>query len=259
MSITAELNVKIESEMENLDRELLLKPGRSYNDFTDDFSGLLAQTEVDRELLIATGFDYSKMDEYKAILEKMVSIYGERVASEGSIDDSVKMFREEMTKAKENKKLLAAVTRFIIERTNNSDVKKTYEMIRKGNSQVDILSDIIALVNVIKMYPDIYPQIKPAGQNIDETFLDDVHNHALNLVALKGKSDTAINDSSENVDRLNRIISLAVAAEREIKLFAEIALYNDIERYNKDYASTSLRALHQARKNREDNDIPIAS
>lgn len=259
MGIAPELNLKLEKDMDDLHKDKFLKSGRSYNNFTDDFSGLLAQTEEDKDILITTGFDYTKMEEYKAILEKMVTIYGERVAAEGSIDDSVKEYREEMPKAKEYKKLLSAVIRFILARTESSDVKKTYDMIRKGNSQVDILNDNIAMVNVIKNYPELYPQIKPAGQNIDEPFLNDVHQHALNLVALKGKSDTVINDSTENVDRLNRIISLAVAAEREIKLFAEIAFYNDIERYNRDYASSALRALHQARKTKQDDNIIIAN
>lgn len=64
---------------------------------------------------------------------------------------------------------------------------------------------------------------------------------ALKLLKLKGTADAARDDTMDQVDRQNRLISLCVAAEREIKLFAEMAFFDDIERYNRFYASAAIR------------------
>ncbi len=259
MSISPEMNTLLESKMKNLKRDQILRSGRSFNDFVDEFSGLLAKALESRPILEATGLQYTKMDEYNAILEKMVLVHGERIAAEGAVDEVVKQYREEMPKAKDNKKILSAILRYIIARTDDNDTQKMYDIIRKGHSQMDTLNDIISMVNVLKKYPELCSEVKPGGNLVDDTFLEDVHQKALNLVALKGQADIASHCTNDEIDRLNRIVSLAVAAEREIKLFAEIAFYDDIERYNKDYASSSLRLRNKSRRDKESNEEVIAN
>lgn len=254
MSITPELNSIIETKIANMNHGEILRSGRSHNDFIEEFSGTLAQAQEDITELSNAGFDPSLMEEYNAILEKMVLIFGERVAAEGSVADVVKQFREDIPKAKDNGKTLAAVVRYLIARTNNTDIKKIYDIIRKGNSQIDTLNDNIAMVNIIRKYPELSSQIKPGGISVDEAFLESVHTQALSLVALKGQADTATDDNSSNIERLNKIISLAVAAEREIKLFADLAFYKDTERYNKNYASSALRERNKSYRDKKDSD-----
>lgn len=254
MSITPELNTIIEDKITSMADDDILRSGRSHNDFIEEFSGILAQAQEDIVELEAAGFDSTLMNEYNAVLEKMVLIYGERVAAEGSVADVVKQFREEIPKAKDNGKLLTAAIRYLIARTNNSDIKRIYDIIKKGNSQIDTLNDNIAMVNIIRKYPELSSQIKPGGVSIDEAFLDNVHTHALGLVALKGQADTASDDNSANVNRLNKIISIAVAAEREIKLFADLAFYDDNERYNRNYASSALRDRNKSHRMKPDSE-----
>lgn len=259
MSISPEMNTMLESKMENLKRDQILRSGRSYNDFTDEFSGLLAQATEHRPILEASGFSFALMEEFNAILEKMVLVHGERVAAEGHADDAVKEYKEEMPKAKNNKKILSAVIRYLIAKTDDHEIKKMYDIVRKGHSQIDTLSDIISMTNIIRKYSEICFQVSPGGTTINEEFLEEVHQHALNLVALKGQADVVVQDMQNEVSRLNRITSLAVEAEREIKLFAEMAFYNDIEKYNQYYASSSLRARNSAKRSKKSDEEIIVN
>lgn len=251
MSISTKLNSAIETNMNSLKKSNMLRSGRGIKSFLKEFSSLLGQVSKDRATLEAIGFDYSLMDEYKAILEKLVIIYEERIVSEGSVDDVVKKFRDEMVKAKENQKILSIVIRYIIARNHNSDIKHRYDIIRKGKRQIDVINNIIAMVNIIKHYPELSSEIVPRGQVIDNEFLDNIHKQTINLAILKGQADVVVHETNISVDRLNRIISLAVAAEREMKLYAELAFSDDIDRYNKNYASAALRIMNQSRKKKE--------
>ena len=64
---------------------------------------------------------------------------------------------------------------------------------------------------------------------------------ALGLIKLRGEVVADGDDSKEQVDRQNRLMTLCINAQREIKLFAEMAFYDDTERYNQFYASDARR------------------
>jgi hypothetical protein len=72
---------------------------------------------------------------------------------------------------------------------------------------------------------------------IDEAELVRIETEALALLKLRGESSTDAKTPSTQVGRKGRIVSLCVTASQEIRLLAEMAFYNDLDRYNRFYAS----------------------
>ena len=83
--------------------------------------------------------------------------------------------------------------------------------------------------------------LQMSGKTVDDAYLIQVEENALGLLKLRGEAIAAGDDARGQVDRQNRLMTLCINAQREIKLFAEMAFYDDTERYNKFYASATIR------------------
>lgn len=94
--------------------------------------------------------------------------------------------------------------------------------------------------------------MSPGGQVIDKAYLNKVEKDALDLLKLKGAAEAASDDITKQVDRKNRLITLMVKAERDMKLYAEMSFFDNIEHYNKHYASESLRRKRNRAAGEED-------
>ena len=126
-------------------------------------------------------------------------------------------------------------------------------MIRKGYGNIDTLHDIIAGNSVINNNLEFLSQVRPGGKEVTPQFLAESKALALQLIELRGDVTAAADDGSFHVDRVDRLITLCIKAQQEIKLFADIAFYDDQEHYNKHYASDRLREIRDKNaKNQED-------
>ena len=103
---------------------------------------------------------------------------------------------------------------------------------------------------------DIVSKVRPGNITIDKPFLKKVEKEALELLKLKGEADAASDDISKQVDRKNRLLTLMVTAERDMKLFAEMAFFNNIEHYNRHYASESLRRKRRIYEETDEVAVP---
>jgi hypothetical protein len=241
MTITEEMNAIIENDMAALDQEDVLRSGRSFEDFVDEFSVLLAQATEDEALLVAAGFDFSSMPRYRAYLEKLMAEHGARVVAEADTTASIEAFHAGMPRAEADKKVLMAVGRFVVARTRAPEARRVYKMVRKGRGQVDTLNDNIAMVGFVRRFSETAALVRPGGQAVDDAFLSRVEEDAVRLLKIRAEALTAGDDVSLQVDRQNRLITLCVLAERDIKLYAESAFYDDSDRYNRFYASRARR------------------
>jgi hypothetical protein len=237
MVLSAEMNEKIEQEMAALDKDNLLRPGMSYNDFVGDYTNVIAQAQKDMPLLSGAGFDASQMPLYTGYLDKLVLEQGERVAVEGETTESEAAFAASMPTAREDKRMLMAMGRFVVRRTKSPEAKRVYKMVRAGSGDVDTLNDNVAMVSFARKYKDYVAKVRPGGRVIDEPELVRIETEALALLKLRGESSTDAKTPSTQVGRKARIVSLCVTASQEIRLLAEMAFYNDLDRYNRFYAS----------------------
>ncbi len=114
-------------------------------------------------------------------------------------------------------------------------------MVRKGSGDMDTLQDNITMASFLRKHKDLAQEVKPGGKSVDDKYLDSVEQKALGLIKLRGEVAADGDDSKEQVDRQNRLMTLCINAQREIKLFAEMAFYDDTERYNQFYASAAGR------------------
>jgi len=242
MTIDPKMNEAIETEMASLQPGDYLKPGCAFDDYVRGYSRLLGQAEQDKALLVAAGFPYEEnMPRYSAYQEKLALEHGERVNAEAARSDAARQFAEGMPRAEADRKVLMAMARYVVATSDKPEPKKVYDMIRKGDSQVDTLNDNIALVGFVRAYAELAAEVRPGGITVDEPYLQRVESNALDLLRLRGQAMTATGDATLKVDRQNRILTLCIRAERDIKRFADAAFFDDTERYNRDYARPSNR------------------
>ena len=241
MTLSPALETLIENEMKVLTRDDFLRPGMAFDKHVGEFSNLLAQSKEDQTPLSQAGFDTSLMPKYYGYLEMITQVHGERVVAESDKKVSRKEFNSKMPEAKEDKKVLMAVARYIVNRTGSKEDKKVYDMVADGYGDVDTLTDNVTLAAFLRKHNSLTQEVKPGGKTVDDGYLDTVEQKALDLIKLRGEAIAADDDSKEQVDRQNRLMTLSIQAQREIKLFAEMAFYNDTDRYNQFYASDVRR------------------
>ena len=241
MDLTPELKQQIKQEIEALVKDDYLRPGMSFDNFVGEYSMVLGQATEDKSTLAQTGFDATLLPKYYGYMKELVLEHGARVATELEKNQSSKDFDVKMPEANKDRKLLMAISRYIVTRTEENEAKKVYDMVRKGHGDVDALTDNITLVSFLRQHKDLAQEVKPGGKTVDDAYLIQVEENALGLLKLRGEAIAAGDDARGQVDRQNRLMTLCINAQREIKLFAEMAFYDDTERYNKFYASATIR------------------
>lgn len=234
----------IESNLAVLKNSNLLRSGRSNTVFIDEFSRLLAQAEEDKTDLKNAGFNIELLEMYKAILKKTALAYSKRTSAQ--TDEKTKKYRVDVLKAKSTKRELSMLIRFLIIKTKNSEIIESYNNIKKNYKHLELLEDNIKMINIIKRNFEIVSQLSPNGKKITKEYLDQLQNEIIDIIALKGIVDTTISEETKSVNKLNRLLTLAVLAEREIKLFAKAAFFNNDNHYKKNYVSPTIRKFHKA-------------
>ncbi len=247
MTLSPALETLIENEMTALTKDDYLRPGMGFDKHVGEFSNLLAQEKEDETPLAQAGFDTSLMAKFYGYLEMITRTHGERVVAESEKKESRKEFNLKMPEAKKDKKVLMAVGRYIVKRTDSKEDKKVYDMVADGYGDVDTLTDIVTLAALMRKHKSLAQEVRPGGKTVDDSYLDDVEQKALDLIKLRGEAITSDDDSKEQVDRQNRLMTLTINAQREIKLFAEMAFYDDTDRYDQFYASDEMRKQNKNR------------
>ncbi len=247
MTLSPALETLIEQEMAALTKDDFLRPGMAFDKHVGEYSNLLAQEKEDETLLSQAGFNTSLMAKYYGYLDMITRVHGDRVVAESDKKESRKEFNLKMPEAKEDKKVLMAVGRYIVNRTDNHEDKKVYDTVAKGYGDVDTLTDNVTMAAFLRKHKSLAQEVKPGGKTVDASYLDDVEQKSLGLIKLRGEAITADDDSKEQVDRQNRLMTLCIQAQREIKLFAEMAFYNATDRYNQFYASDEMRKQNKNR------------
>ena len=254
MELTPALETLIEQEMAALTKGDYLRPGMGFDKHVGELSNLLAQVKEDEVPLTQAGFKFSLMSKFYGYLEMITKTHGERVVAESDKKESRKEFNLKMPEAKKDKKLLMAVGRYIVKRTDSKEDKKVYDMVADGYGDVDTLTDIVTMAALMRKHEGLAQEVRPGGKTVDAGYLDSAEEKALGLIKLRGVAITSDDDSKEQVDRQNRLMTLSINAQREIKLYAEMAFYDDPDRYDQFYASDVIR--EQRKSAEKDQETP---
>lgn len=236
MAILPEIDKEIEDEAKALKTEEFLRPQSGISEFLDSFTGIIGQSIKDREALVASGFAETKYVKYPALQEKLSLVHGVRLSSTGLSSEDATTYNTGLEQAKKNKKILASAAKFALNNSNGAhDIKRAYNSMKTGQAEIDILIYNIAAVNFARKFNNIIKNVKPAGQELNETYLSDVENNAVALLKLKGITDTS-DGVDFSVDQQNRILTLCIRAYRDIKQYADQAFLFDPDYYSKYYS-----------------------
>lgn len=249
---TIDYDALTEQEMAQLTADRLQKINRKYSDFLLEFTGCIAQVEEDKVALIAANFDWTLLPKYEFYLEKMPQVQAERIVAQGEQADAVEEFTLRMAEAELVKKVLLVMAAYILYRKNDPEDKRIYNEVRRDSGDTDTLSDIVTLVNFGRTNMALVSQISPGGQKIDEEYFTKATKDVKDLMRLKGISEKTLDNIDSRVDRKNRLLTLMVLAEREMKFFAKAAFFNDLDYYYKHYASDTLRKKRKRSEKKEE-------
>ena len=128
-----------------------------------------------------------------------------------------------------------------------------YDEVRKGTGDVDTLNDVVTMAAFIRNHEKLAGQVRPGGKSADTAHLNQAKKNALHLLKLRGVALASNDDPKDEVKRKNQLLTLCILAQREIKLFAEMAFYENMDHYDQFYASDTLR---KQRNNQSENDAP---
>lgn len=236
MAVSAKMQKQIDLRASKLNKNEFLKPSGGIQNFIVRFGSSAAQAGKDKDPLIRANFSLDEIEYSQALFENLALAYGMRVGSAPKIDGE----RAEYIKLKETAemdvKIMREVISHIIDVTQDASVKKRYDKIVDGSSAVDTFTDVIALASAIEEYPEEARQIKPLGVEMTPEYLLKVKDNALRGLSLRVSLGASGNIPSDTVDRQNRILTLCVKAEAEIRKFAHAAFLDNYEHYLRYYA-----------------------
>jgi hypothetical protein len=249
MAISQELTREIEQELAALAKKDLRKPPMTIAKFLDEFGNNLGQAEKDNDPLVAAGFKNSRIPKYRAYFEMLSLAIGERIGAIADTPEKRAMFDEQMAIAEKDRKMMAVVASHIAEQSDDKKALHNYRVIAKGNSIIDTLTDILGLSALIKEYPQYASEIRPGGVAITGQFMDQAVERAVALLQMKGVVVEKGVPHNAAVDRQNRLLTLCIKAQADIRKFARAAFYDNSDYYNQNYAS-------EARRQTSDDTVP---
>lgn len=250
MPETKEMQASIEAQIEQVTE--IRKPNMAIVTFISEFSRYLAQVEKDLAPLTSAGFNPALLPLYIALFDMLNLEHAKRVAAEGKSSSSAEAFQSGMKNAKIYKDVLKVVLKFVLAETGDSTVKAAYDKIKPGTSNADILHDIQSMIVVLREHLSMASLIKPAGQDINDNYLDTVFNETQEVLALEGEVSATSTIRSIQVERQNKLITLAMDAIDKIKQYAEAAFIMDKDHYSEYYTNQVTRQRYSTKSSEED-------
>lgn len=251
MALTPEIARQIEQEITQIKKNdiQLTVSNKSLNSLIYDFGSTLAQAEIDLSDLVNVGFDATTMQRNYALLELMSLTYGTySVLTPESVEQRVH-FDQQLALARLDKKRLIVICDQIFQDCNNDSLRQKYSTLDNGTGIIVTLKNILTMVNIIYEYSEKFSQIKPNRIEIDIQYCEKAKSRALELLMFKGVIVNCRDASNDTVDRQNKLLTLCMNIQNEIKKFAFIAFSHDIEYYECHYSSN-----HNYRLVEEDTD-----
>ncbi len=235
MTISNGLLAEIEAEIAALTPDKYRRPGISLDAFLADYGQTLAQADTDKDKLTGAKFDWTKMEKYRGYLELLTIAHGERIGLAPATIEKQPEYIAKMEIVKADRRYMSRVANHIVDVTNDKSAAHSLKAINKGSGDIDILNDIMSFIPFIKRYPDLAKQICPNCVEITDSYLDQAKDRAIELFQMRGYVKGSPENS--NVDRQNRILTLCLNAQSEIKKFADSAFCEDQDYYSANYSN----------------------
>ncbi len=243
MAIAAEVQERIEKEAVALTQQDYLRPGSSMVKFLGEQSGLLGQAEEDGAELAAAGLDPSRIAYFRGLFEALSLAHGQRVGASPIAPNQRAEYNAEVAQAEMDRKRMSIVATHIAEQCGDPTVTRNLRNINKGSGTVDELVDVIGFSALIRKYPELASQIKPGGVAVDTKYLDKAQARALKVLQMRGITVENGVPRNSAVDRQNRLLTLSILAQREIRKYANAAFFDRPDYYRSNYATTTTRGV----------------
>lgn len=235
MTLTPEMKSIIDNKMIGVNS--IRRSGLSHFNFLDDYGSLIANTEKNLAALVKAGFDETELPYYRGCLEMLALTIGDRTSTDVQAVAKSQEYARIVADVAVYRVELGVVGRSIAKNSGNRKVQQKYKQIIKGSGDIDNAIDILGLVSMVQSYPELAVRIRPDGKTIDENYCKNASEKAMALLQLKGY--VVVNGVPQNngTDYLNRLITLCIDNQSDIKEFAQAAFCKDPDFYNANFTS----------------------
>jgi hypothetical protein len=233
MALSQELREEILREMFDLPKENLLRAGRGQQKFVNLYTNMAAQMEVDKVPLINAGLTEEKYLKYKALLDVLISCYGERHGILDTPQEKRVFFDENFKISEKDRSRMLRVAKHIVDM--NPKEEKVYKHVVESSGYIDTLLDVVTLKGIILKNLNYASQIRPGNVTVDEAYCIEADKRATELLHIKGFVVEKGVPVNANVDRLNRIITLCRNAIADIQKWADAAFFETPDYYDEHY------------------------
>jgi hypothetical protein len=235
MALTEEVTTQIQTNIAGVKKAV--RSGLSYENFLDDHSSLIANTEKNLPQLIQAGLDGTKMPYYRGCLVMLAAAIANRSGADPETEKKVSDYDVIAKTVIEDRKKLLLVGRSIAKNCGNRVIQQKIKHILKGSGDMDNALDILGLVPILKKFPILAARIRPEGILLDEAFCKAAMEKALNLLTLKGY--VIVNGVPQNsgTDYIGKLVTLCITNQNEIKEFAEAAFLSRPDYYKANFTS----------------------
>jgi len=252
MAITPEMSTLVEQKILGVDKNLYRRSGLTINKFIEAYGIILAQTVKDLQSLTGAGFNADNIPLYNAYLEMLSLIVGEKRGTLPANQTERTDFNQKYALAQQDKKRLSIVANYIVQTISEKAINRNLKKADKGGI-VGTLCSNLALISIVKKYPQLASQIRPGQFTVTPDYLNEVSNRAIELLGKKGFVIEQGVPKNVFVDRQNRLITLSMDAISDIRKFADAAFFANIEYYNENYAAPFRRTTNNSKKTKKDD------
>ncbi len=235
MALTPEMKSLIEKKAAEVRK--IRRSGLSHYNYLDDYGSLIANLEKNLAKIVQAGLDETQLPYYRGCLELLAKMISDGSGNDPESEEKAVEYALLVNIIAEFRLELGVVGRFIAKNSKNRKVKQKYKQIAKGSGDIDNAIDILGLVAMVKKYPSLAARIRPEGKVIDDAYCEEASEKAIALLQMKGF--VIVNGVLQNSgsDFVNRIITLCLENQAEIKEFTKAAFCKDPDYYNANFTS----------------------
>ncbi len=259
MPISPDQQATIDSLVGQVNPKTLQKlSGITVEQFIEVFANHAARSVKDWTALEAAGYPIEKRELNFALIESIAMAYGVRVGSHAEVSPERREYNEMLEQCVQDKKIMMRVLNRIINITNNLRLRKFYQKIASGNSITNNVCDVLSLANKLQEFPDLCGSIRPDRVEVNAEFLNAAVDRASRLITMRGFVGSGPK-SSEAVEYLNKLISVAIKLHAELMEYVEAAMMNNPEHVERYYGPMRSRKSDSSQEKSSEESTQDAS
>nr|WP_321356170.1 hypothetical protein [uncultured Draconibacterium sp.] len=215
-------------QIENFPSEELKTPNKPVKEYVVSVNTLAVDANEDREALAGAGMDVNLIDELTTLSGALSYLQAEWMSIFRAREDAVVEWKEQAPQAFIFRDEL--LHDFSFAYRNREDVRKKVARIREGDSQPDMVQDLLEIAVLGEKYPDPLSDIK-----FDLALLPQARTLSHSLSELLAAANGAADDGNATKTLRDKAYSLLFQKDSTIREYGRYVFWKDEDRLSRYY------------------------